>query len=231
MKIGVLTSSRADYGIYKPLLSRLKLDKRFDFEVIAFGMHFQIQHGTTINEIEQDNYNKILKVDGMPTGDSPIDISAGYGNLVTAFSEFWNKNSYDWVFALGDRFEMSAAVQAGIPFEIKFAHLHGGETTLGAVDNIYRHQITLASKLHFTAAEDFSERVEHLITKNDCIFNVGALSLSNINDVKLPKWVNVCEKFQLPSVPFVLSTFHPETVELEKNREYVDVLMDTLSEL
>ena len=123
------------------------------------------------------------------------------------------------MFALGDRFEMSAAVQANIPFEIKFAHLHGGETTLGAVDNIYRHQITLASKLHFTAAEEFSERVEQLINKNDCIFNVGALSLSNINDFELPKWVSVCEKFQLPSVPFILSTFHPETVELEKNIE------------
>ncbi len=231
MKIGILTSSRADYGIYKPLLSKLKLDERFDFEIIAFGMHFQKQHGTTINEIEQDNYGTILKVDGMSTGDNPFDISVGYGNLVTAFSAFWNKSSYDWVLALGDRFEMSAAVQAGIPFEIKFAHLHGGETTLGAIDNIYRHQITLASKLHFTAAEEFSERVEQLITKNDCVFNVGALSLSNINEVQLPKWENVCEKFQLPSEPFVLSTFHPETVKLEKNRKYVDVLMETLSEL
>ncbi len=53
---------------------------------------------------------------------------------------------FDLVFCLGDRFEMSAAVQASIPFGVKLAHLHGGETTLGAIDNIYRHQITLASK-------------------------------------------------------------------------------------
>lgn len=231
IKIGVLSSSRADYGIYKPLLNKLKIDERFDLEVIAFGMHLQEQHGATINEIEQDNYCCVLKVDGMSTGDNPIDISAGYGNLVIAFSSFWNKKNYDWVLVLGDRFEMSAAVQAGIPFEIKFAHLHGGETTLGAVDNIYRHQITLASKLHFTAAEEFSERVNQLVDQEDCVFNVGALSLSNIKEIQLPKWSTVCERFQLPSKPFVLTTFHPETIGLEKNVEYIDVLKDVLSEL
>lgn len=231
MKIGILTSSRADYGIYKPLLNKLKIDERFDFEVIAFGMHLQEQHGATINEIEQDNYGSILKVYGMSTGDNPIDISAGYGNLVNEFSTFWNKNSYDWVLVLGDRFEMSAAVQAGIPFEIKFAHLHGGETTLGAIDNIYRHQITLASTLHFTAAQEFSERVKQLVAQKDCVFNVGALSLSNLKEIQLPKWSTVCKRFQLPSEPFVLTTFHPETIGLERNIEYVEVLKETLSEL
>ena len=48
---------------------------------------------------------------------------------------------------------MSAAVQASIPFGVKLAHIHGGETSLGAIDNIYRHQISLASKFHFTSTE------------------------------------------------------------------------------
>ena len=39
MKIGVLTSSRADYGIYLPLLNKIKKDIFFDLEIIAFGTH------------------------------------------------------------------------------------------------------------------------------------------------------------------------------------------------
>ena len=143
IKIGVLTSSRADYGIYKPLLEKLSRDNRFNLIIIAFGMHLQKHHGFTISEIRRDNFGAIHTVLGMPDKDSPIEISKGYGALIINFSEYWSLNKFDHVFALGDRFEMSAAVQAGIPFEVNFSHIHGGETTLGAIDNIYRHQIKL----------------------------------------------------------------------------------------
>ena len=106
--------------------------------------------------------------------------------MTTSFSVFSVVNSlkFDLVFCLGDRFEMSAAVQAGIPFNVKFAHLHGGETTLGAIDNIYRHQITLASNLHFTAGELFSDRVIELIGNNKNVYTVGSLSLNEIEKLK-----------------------------------------------
>ena len=58
---------------------------------------------------------------------------------------------------------MSAAVQASIPFGVKLAHIHGGEITLGAIDNIYRHQITLASSIHFTATKESLTKVQKLI--------------------------------------------------------------------
>ena len=52
MKIGVLTSSRADFGIYLPLLNLLKLDAFFKLEIIAFGTHLSQNHGFTLNDIE-----------------------------------------------------------------------------------------------------------------------------------------------------------------------------------
>ena len=58
LKIGVLTSSRADYGIYKQLLLELKQSKEFDLEIIAFGMHLDQTHGYTIDEIKI-NFSKI----------------------------------------------------------------------------------------------------------------------------------------------------------------------------
>ncbi len=229
MRIGVLTSSRADYGIYLPLLKLLHADNRFQVEIIAFGMHLFDKYGKSLNEILKDNLGKIHVIEGMPTSDRKKDIALGYGNLVKNFAHFFYENHYNIVLALGDRFEMSAAVQAGIPFEIKFAHLFGGETTLGATDEIYRHQITLASKLHFVATNIFAKRVANIINSTDNIFVVGALSLDNIP--RLKPWPEVCKLYNIPNRPFILITVHPETVQAENNIKYADQLFEALLDL
>ena len=231
IKIGILTSSRADYGIYKPLLEKISIDQRFELTIIAFGMHLQAEHGNTIDTIKKDNFGSIHEVTGMPTADSTFEISQGYGELVKQFAKYWNTHKYEWVIALGDRFEMSAAVQAGIPFEVKFAHLHGGETTLGATDNIYRHQITIASKMHFAATNFFAERISELVDNKALVYNVGALSLDGLSKMVLPNWSEVAKQFQIPLGPFILVTFHPETVGIQKNEEYSKIMYRVLSTL
>lgn len=232
VRIGVLTSSRADYGIYVPLLKAFSDDKKIQLEIIAFGMHLQESHGYTVRNIEQDGFGKIHKVYGMPVKDSVEDVARGYGEVIRHFASFWASHQYEWVFALGDRFEMSAAVQAGIPFCIKFAHIHGGETTLGAIDNIYRHQITLASKLHFTATQTFAKKVKQLTGQTNNIYNVGALSLDGIDNLQLPEWKEVAKEFNIPEgKAFVLVTFHPETVNFECNQSYARIVYETLKEL
>jgi len=231
MKIGVLTSSRADHGIYLPLLEKMKDDKRFHLEVIAFGMHLQKSQGNTIDQITKQGFDVIHKVGEMPESDGVIDISKGYGNIVLSFAEFWSQNKFDIVFALGDRWEMSAAVQASIPFEVKIGHIHGGETTLGATDNIYRHQITLASTYHFTAAEVFSERVISILGSDKNVYTVGSISLEDIDNLQLPSWDFVKEKFDIPFDDFILVTFHPESVGASMNKRYTRVISKALKSL
>ena len=231
MKIGILTSSRADYGIYVPLISKLSNDSRFELTIIAFGMHLQKQYGETIKEIERDNFGVIHKVKGMPKNDMPEDISKGYGKLIIEFASYWKENKFHCVLATGDRFEMSAAVQAGIPYGVLFAHLHGGETTLGAIDNIYRHQITLASKMHFVASDVFRDKVTEIVGCSSNVFNVGALSLDGVNELILPDWDDVRYKFGIPDKSFILVTLHPETIEVEKNELYSSITFETLAEL
>lgn len=217
MKIGVLTSSRADYGIYLPLLKALKADVSFDLEIIAFGMHLQLNQGNTINQIRKDGFLKVHEVGSMPKGDEIIDIVKGYGALVMDFGNFWENNQYDLVVALGDRWEMSAAVQSSIPFEVEIVHIHGGETTEGAIDNIYRHQITLASKIHFTTVEAFSKRVKEIIGSKHGVYTVGSICIENIENVTLPSWPQVKEEFEIPFEEFILVTFHPESVGTKEN--------------
>ena len=231
MKIGVLTSSRADYGIYLPLLKKLEFDQRFQLEVIAFGMHLQKSQGNTLNQITKEGFEVIHKVGEMPENDRVIDVSKGYGNLVVSFAEFWSGNKYDVVLALGDRWEMSAADQASIPFEVKIGHIHGGETTLGAIDNIYRHQITLASTYHFTAAKVFSERVISILGSNKNVHTVGSISLENIDNLSLPSWDSIKESFEIPFDDFILVTFHPESVGASMNKHYASVISEVIKTL
>lgn len=217
MKIGVLTSSRADYGIYLPLLEKLKNDSFFDLEIIVFGSHLSLLHGYTIDDIIKDDYKKIYTIKSLVDDDSQKGIVVSYGNTILKFSQFWKENSFDLVICLGDRFEMSAAVQASIPFGVKLAHVHGGETTLGAIDNIYRHQISLASKIHFTSTELYKSKVAEILGSEHNIFNVGSLSISNIKDF-IPLEKNVfLKKYKINNDPYCLVTFHPETNAFDEN--------------
>lgn len=147
IKIGILTSSRADYGIYLPLLKALRKDDSFGLELIVFGTHLSKFHGYTLSQIEADGFKVGAKIESLLIGDTPNAIASSFSLTSQKFTDFWGQNTtrFDIVFALGDRFEMAAAVLAGLPYGVTFAHLHGGETTLGAIDNVYRHSISLAS--------------------------------------------------------------------------------------
>ena len=231
MKIGVLTSSRADYGIYLPLLEYLKSDSFFVLEIIAFGTHLSKSHGFSVNTIERDGYERIHRISSLLSNDDEQSISTSYGLTVLKFTDFWVANTYDLVLCLGDRFEMSAAVQAGIPFGIKFAHIHGGETTLGAIDNIFRHQITLASVLHFTAADDFKEKIITLLGRDDGVFVVGSISLDNIEFFEPLEKQEFYEMYSLPNEDYALVTFHPETVGSERNYLFAAEMKKALEQL
>lgn len=221
MKIGVLTSSRADYGIYTPLLRAMREDSFFDLEIIAFGSHLSAAHGSTISEIEQQFPNHIQSVTTSVADGTPKEISLAYANTLAAFSEFWDEHHYDLVLCLGDRYEMSAAVQAGIPFGVRFAHFHGGEKTQGAIDEIYRHQISLASEYHFTAADAFSDRVRKVTGRNpERVVTVGSMSLSDINQTELFSRNEFNTLFDIPDKPFILCTIHPETSAYEQNHAF-----------
>lgn len=232
MKIGVLTSSRADFGIYTPLLQELFSDPYFKTEIIAFGTHLSKKFGYTINEIEKAGFPIKYTFETSPKYDTPHNIAQSIAKTISIFSKFWNKQKYDLVFALGDRYEMFAAVSAGTPFNIRFAHIHAGETTLGAIDNIYRHSISLMSEILFVSTDAYKKRASEIKGSSEKIFNVGALSLDNLKKIKFLTINEIQKKFGIKlSKPFILSTFHPETVHFKKNKELIKIFLSALNEL
>ena len=231
MRIGVLTSSRADYGIYKPLLKALKEDPTFELNIIAFGTHLSPFHGYTVNNIIADDYEVKYKVNSLLINDDKNAVSTACALTSLKFADFWEQHAldFDLVFCLGDRFEMFGAVAAGIPYQIKFAHLHGGETTLGAIDNIYRHAITLASTLHFVSQDEFVTRVSEIKGGNDNIYVTGALSLDNLKDIQFISKEEFRDKWHIDlDIPTVLVTVHPETVAPELNSQHLCETLEAL---
>jgi len=231
MNIVVLTSSRADYGIYLPLLKKLKKDKFFSLKIVAFGTHLSKQHGETINQIYKDGFDVAYKIKTLVKGDDSAAVAKSIALTINQFSELWNKEKkhIDLIICLGDRYEMFAAVTASVPFNIPVAHLHGGETTLGAIDNVFRHSITLMSKLHFASTENHANKIIQLFNSSKNVYNVGALSLDNIKEIPLLSAQEFYNFFKVfPENP-VLVTFHPETVALEKNELYINELIKVLS--
>jgi GDP/UDP-N,N'-diacetylbacillosamine 2-epimerase (hydrolysing) len=229
VKIGILTSSRADYGIYKPLLAALGADPFFDVRLIVFGSHLLPAFGMTIGEIEADGYTIDHRIEAMPADDSPEGISAAIGKIIQDFSKIWQVSEYDLVFALGDRFEMFAAVVSGLPFNVRFAHIHGGETTKGAIDDAFRHSISLMSSLHFASAAAYKQRIAQITGTEENIYNTGALGMDFINSVTLLSIAEFKDKYDIDlRIPTILSTLHPETVSFRKNEVYADAYVEAM---
>ena len=229
MKVSVLTSSRADYSIYLPLLKELREDNFFELNLIVFGTHLSQEYGMTIKNIINDKFNISLKIDTLPLGDSALEISRSIGDTIAKFSEVWKNDQSDLIIALGDRFEMFAACMAAFPFGKKIAHIHGGETTLGAIDDCLRHSISLISQIHFATTNIYSNKIKNLKGREEGIFNVGALSIDNLNNLSLLTIGEFKELFNIDlSKPSILITFHPETIEFEKNEKHINEIIDAL---
>ncbi len=232
MKIGVLTSSRADYSIYLPLLHALKKDPFFDLHLIVFGTHLSDKHGFTVEAIRADGFTVSVQINSLPENDTACEISNSMARTMSEFSSYWSTVDFDLVFCFGDRFEMFAACAAAVPFGIKLAHIHGGETTLGSIDNVFRHAISQMCILHFTAAEAYKNRVLELLDTKTHVYNVGSLSFDTLKNFPFISTEQFIEKFSVDlNKPTILITFHPETINYKKNEGYMHELITALEQL
>lgn len=234
VRIGVLTSSRADFGVYLPLLKAFRDDEYIHCEIIAFGTHLSTNHGYTINEIKDSGFDVKYTISSILDKDNEEAIATSAANTSLKFSTFWagNKNKFDIVFCLGDRFEMFAAVLAGVPFGVKFAHLYGGDHSFGAIDNVYRDCITHASFFHFPSTIKCAERVKQLKEANDKIIPVGILSIEDIESMELLSINEFNKKWKVNlEIPTILTTIHPETIEAHNNVNYSMIIKEVIEQL
>ena len=231
LKVCVITGTRAEYGLLYWLLKEIESDKDFELQLIVTGMHLSKEFGSTYKEIEKDFKIK-KKIAIQVSSDADIEISKSMGLAQISFAETFEEIKPDVVVILGDRYEIFSAATASMMARIPIAHIHGGESTEGVIDEAIRHSLSKMSHLHFTATEEYKNRVIQLGEHPNRVFNIGGMGIENINRLKLlskdefEKAIN----FKL-NKKNLLITFHPVTLEKKTSQVHFQELLDAIDDL
>ena len=154
-KICVFSSSRADYGLLRPVIKKINDDKKLNLKLLISGTHLKKNFGNTILEIKKDKFkyneinfpNSLLKTNILKT------------NYLKKINEYFEKTKPKILVVLGDRIETFLIVAAAYINHIPVAHISGGELTIGSQDDSFRHAITKLSFFHFVSNKEYYKRV------------------------------------------------------------------------
>ena len=123
-KVLVFTGSRADYGILKNLI--IKLKKNFDVEICAGGNHFSSKFGYTYREIIKDKNLIKYKSSQGPIAFDNYSLLRFMSKSLLEYSKFVKISKSDLVIVLGDRYEAFIFTIASFFIKKKIIHIHGG---------------------------------------------------------------------------------------------------------
>lgn len=228
-KICVFTGSRAEYGLLKPLMEKIKQEPDFELQTLVSGMHLSPEFGLTHKEILKDGFKVDEKVEILLSSDTPVGICKAIGLGLIGFPESLERLKPDLAIVLGDRFEALAFAISCYVMRIPLAHLYGGEATDGVIDEGIRHAITKFSYLHFVSIEEYRKVVIQLGEDPDRVFTVGALGIDNIMNIEklsreeLEKRLGI--KFR--KINFLV-TYHPVTLEDNTSEWHFRNLLEAL---
>lgn len=228
-KISILTATRAEYGLLKPIIKKLNEISYFDVRIVVTGAHLSPEFGLTYKEIEEDGIAIDKKIEILLSSDTPSAISKSMGLAMVSFADYFNDLNPDMLIVLGDRYETLAVCCVAMNQRIPIAHLYGGEATEGLIDESIRHSITKMSYLHCTSTEKYRERVIQLGEDPSRVFNVGAIGVENIKNEKLMTKLELEKSLNWTlDTPYAIVTFHPVTLESESSFEQIKQLLKAL---
>lgn len=228
-KICVVTGTRAEFGIMCRLMRDIQTHPDLLLQIIATNMHLSPEYGLTYREIEAAGFTIDKKVHMLLSADTANATTKSVGLATIGFADAFEDLQPDMLLVLGDRYEILAAASAALFYKIPVVHLHGGEITEGAYDDCIRHAVSKLSHLHFTATEEYRQRVIQLGESPERVFNVGALGVENIHRVSLLSKQELEQSigFELGD-KCLMVTYHPVTLEKSDAREQTQNLLNAL---
>ena len=230
-KICVITTTRAEYGVLRPLLRHIEQDAELELCLIVTGTHLSKAYGYTVTEIENDAFPIAERVPILGEDLSRAGICDVMGRAGSLFGKVYKKQKPDIVIVVGDRYELLPICGSAMVFGIPIAHISGGEITAGAIDDAVRHCVTKMSYLHFPGCEAYRKRIIQLGEEPERVFNFGDIGIENI------KRMEYLSKEELEEAlgkslkgPYASVTFHPVTLEEDtaetQTKELIAALMD-----
>jgi GDP/UDP-N,N'-diacetylbacillosamine 2-epimerase (hydrolysing) len=229
MEIVCITGTRADYGIYRPLLMELEKDPDFQLKLIVTGMHLLEEYGSTIHEVRADGFDIMATPSILLKGDSTYAMSQSLGMGILYFADILQTTKPKAILLLGDRGEMLAAAIAAHYQDIGIIHLHGGELS-GSADDAIRHSISKLAHLHFVSTLKSKKNVIRLGEEEWRIIPIGSLRKYDVQRIKKLNHVTKEEwrkKYRLQSdKKKILLAMHPDSKErLSFTRQISEVLV------
>lgn len=228
-KICVVTGSRAEYGLLRWVVERISNSKQLKLQLVVTGSHLSHEFGYSVEEIERDGFNIDFRVETLLSSDTSVGVSKSIGLGVIGFSEVLEQAEPDLVLVLGDRYEILAAATAAMIARVPIAHIHGGELTEGAVDDVIRHAITKMSHLHFVANDEYRKRVIQMGEQPSRVFNVGGLGVESVRRTDLMSLDEIEASLGIELLqPSFLVTYHPATLEQDVSADGFRKVLDGL---
>lgn len=231
-RICVVTGSRAEYGLLYWVLHDLRSQPEVELQLVVTGMHLAPEFGLTVREIESDGFRIAHRVEMLLSSDSPGGTAKSLGLGVIGMSDALEDLRPDVALVLGDRFEILAAAQACLVHNIPLAHIAGGDTTEGAIDEAIRHAITKMSHVHFVTNEASARRVRQLGESPARIHLVGNPGLDHLRRRPLLDRAALEQALGAPlGRRNLLVTFHPVTLEAGESATQFSELLAALDGL
>lgn len=214
IKIGVVTATRAEYGLLRPLMKKIEKDPECELILFVTGTHLIPEYGSTVNYIKEDGFQNFKEVYVNIKTENPKEISLTMGRYFKEFATVFEENKIDILIVLGDRYELIPICFCAVNAKIPIAHISGGEVTAGAIDDAIRHSVTKLSYLHFPACETYKKRIIQLGENPERVFNVGDPGVENIYSNDFIEENEIREKLNIPqNKDYFIVIFHPTTLE------------------
>ncbi len=230
-RIGVVTTSRADYShLYWPL-RELSARPEVELGLFVVGPHLSPQFGSTITEIERDGFPIKSRIECLLSSDTDTGMAKTIGVAVMCLADALSAWRPDLLLLIADRYEMLAPAAVAVALRVPIAHIEGGEVSQGAIDDQVRNALTKLAHVHFTSTELARQRVIAMGEEPWRVHRAGAPSLDHLRRSELLDRKTLEERLGLAiSAPTLLVAWHPVTILRDTNAE-ADALFTALGQV
>ncbi|HXR40606.1 MAG TPA: UDP-N-acetylglucosamine 2-epimerase [Terracidiphilus sp.] len=228
-RIGVITTSRADYShLYWPL-RELAAHPNVDLAVFALGAHLSPAFGSTLKEIERDGFPIQARIECLLSSDTDTGMAKTIGVAILGLADALTAWRPDILLLIADRYEMLAPAAVALALRVPIAHIEGGEISQGAIDDQVRNALTKLAHIHFTSTPTARRRVIAMGEEPARVHHAGAPSLDHLCRSALLDRPTLEAKLGIKlTPPTLLVAWHPVTILHDTNAE-ADALFAALA--
>lgn len=226
--VSVVTGSRADFGLLKPIIRRIKSHPRLQLRLFVTGSHFSAAHGASIREIEQEGFAVDHVVD-VPIDDTYAGVASVIAETVSGVTHGIQRFRPDVLLLLGDRYEILAASLAASISRVPIAHIAGGDSTAGAYDEGFRHAISKLAHVHFATNERSAQALRAMGEEAWRVYVTGSPGIDAMFEASTIPSSSLSEQIGIAiNERTIVVTYHPVTVAPDRARNDALILVEAL---